>query len=69
MYYIRNIILVALLVSAIGQISATPGATLVVSQSGINEAQNIAVPILQNQLNKIAVPDLHTKVRILQNNL
>jgi lipopolysaccharide-binding protein len=64
MYYIRNIILVALLVSAIGQISATPGATLVVSQSGINEAQNIAVPILQNQLNKIAVPDLHTKVHV-----
>mgnify|MGYP002385810992 CR=1 FL=1 len=66
MYYIGNIIVVALIVSLVGQISAAnPGAALLVSQSGINEAQNIAVPILQNQLNKIPIPDLQTKVRIL----
>jgi lipopolysaccharide-binding protein len=64
MYYIRNIIITALLVSSIGQISANPGAALLVSQSGINEAQNIAIPILQSQLNKIAIPDLHSKVHV-----
>ena len=66
MYNIRHIFIAALLVSTIGQISANPGAALILSQSGLDEAQNIAVPILQSQLNNIKVPDVHTKVRILK---
>jgi lipopolysaccharide-binding protein len=50
--------LLVVLTASVAIVSATPGCTVAISQSGLNEVHDIVMPIVNQQLNNIKIPDI-----------